>query len=853
MASNNQNYRIKVLLETSEAKSNLKELNSLLRQMQSLSNKGENVQRGFLSSKQVRYYNNMMDQASRSIEGLRQRHEKLAERADTRYQKYSANPTEHNRLNYEQAMALRDTVHNTLTHAESQYARIDSTSRNIGGLRESNILSRGMGSMGPLMHFLPLMGAYDMANYARNSVTSLRGREYQASQYAMRLGGTYGSNFYGALKDMQNTGMANGYTSQQTLDTANALITTQGTSGNKNNIKQDVTEIQNFSRAYSVNPDSMAYAGGSLAQMGSTSEGGQRRFARLLAGEIKKTNMNGREAELLRSTMNLVNQVSSGQTNFTPQQLATTMNMQAILGQAIPTLRGDRGASVLSSLDAGFKNPDDNLDILMGKGTNPAYEGVSGRWDLKLQEAKGLTPENLNTVMTNLESLTGGLSPKDKHAAISGALLGQFGKNGLTAPQVEDLLNSGAMDDLRHAKTGDDAAAALEKAGIKDENLRKNFYDNSVVGQQNKNQAMSEARSNTLGSLLGHMGTGIMGAFNQLGAGGTLLAGGAMGLGSYKLFNRFGIPALRSLGQRFMPTINQGGVQGAIGQLFNTLRNPPNGPTGGGPVILGPNGNPLPPSSPPSAWNSVKNIGKNFWQWAKPTSGSLGTFGSNATSVAKSLTSLSGVKGLAMDIGKGALKKAPIIGGLIGTGADMAGGMSLGHSLLRNGAGMLGGALGGILGLGTGGLASAGLGIGGYMLGQKLGDGVYNLFNPPAKSLSQQDNASPVDESLTNNPQVQSVNTTDINANNIKVRDYNLSDVLKDKNSPSYKSYNSEVGPGNAPNPNNVITHDVKISGGIDGMTPDNQVHVKNSISNYMDMIKQSFGPFNLSTATAPS
>jgi hypothetical protein len=121
--------------------------------------------------------------------------------------------------------------------------------------------------------------------------------------------------------------------------------------------------------------------------------------------------------------------------------------------------------------------------------------------------------------------------------------------------------------------------------------------------------------------------------------------------------------------------------------------------------------------------------------------GKFGGLGKAATGIAGGLGALA----------KGGLKRIPMIGGILGLGSEfLEGGFnmeSLGRGLLTGGGGFLGGlggtALGGALGLGTGGagalaipaLAIAG-GIGGSMAGDKLGDLIFGERKPAEDFIS---------------------------------------------------------------------------------------------------------------------
>jgi len=830
-------YQVDVMVETAQAKDKLRELETLLRSVKRLASQAEHVQKGFMSSKQMKYASGLKSQSESAMSYLQSKKSGLdavVSKAQTAYMDYTGTDTKkENKLKYAytQAKARSDNLNNLLQQARASQTMASQYHSQIGEMRESDLLAKGDKALNPLSRLLPFGGIHGAGQYIDSSVTSQRQRQSQAARYGMKMG-SYGNNFSGinggTLEDLQDVGIKNGYTSQQTLDTASTLLSLQGTSGDKNKINQDITYGQQFGRIHGVDPNLIAGAGGILSQIGAVKEGDQRRFADLLAGSIKKTNMRGREEELIRSTVALVQQVGNSMTQMSTDQLGSVVGAQTILGQGNPTLKGERGASLLSSMDAGIKSSDNLGNLLMGLGTNKRWQGISGYQDLQIQRQKGLAdPQNLKDMLSGARRIQGGASPGDTLANQEMVIAQQFGWTD-KMETVQTLNRNGTLDKISNMK-GKEYSDALVTYGLSSEEEAKKLYDSSTSGKQAVADAYKEERANTMGTWAGNIGTNVMTQFNRLPA--TLQLGGmfAAGIGGGTALRSASGSLLRNIGGNIPP--GPGGIGAGLSRWARTA------PTAGSGIdILNSsnyNGTPQPISG-------ARNIAKNVLTKLGPETGGWKNIPETILGNSKSLLS-SGSSGLKA-LGKTALKPIPLVGTTVGVGLDMASGNSFGKSLFKGAGSLIGGALGmgaaGLAGISTGGvglLASGALVGGGSMAGAlgagKLWDKLHGKKTPDTSSYT----GSSIDTSTAD---VQTLNARTINIQS-QVKDMNSSAI-------SSKNYNEKV--GSTPTPDATIQHSINISGKVEGMTVDNQSKVSNGIVDYISGFNSSRGGYGLST-----
>ena len=835
-------YQVDVMVETAQAKDKLRELETLLRSVKRLASQGENAQKGYLSSKQMKYAGGLKSQSEKAMSYLQSKKSSLdavVATAQTAYMDYTGTDTKkENKLKhaYTQAKARSDNLNNLLQQARVSQNMSNQYQSQIGEMRESNLLSRGDSALNPLSRLLPFGGIYGAGQYVDSSMNTQRQRQAQAAKYGMKIG-AYGNNFSGinggTLEDLQNTGMQNGYTSQQTLDTASTLLSLQGTSGDRDKINQDVSYGQQFGRTHGVDPNLLAGAGGLLSQMGAVKEGDQRRFADLLAGSIKKTNMNGREEELIRSTVALAQQVGSSMTQMAPDQLGAVAGAQSILGENNSTLKGERGASLLSNMDMGIKNSDNLGNLLMGLGTDKRWQGISGYQDLQIQRQKGLSdPQNLKDMLAGARKIKGGASPEDTLANQEMVLAQEFGWTD-KMDVVKTLNRNGTLDKIGGMK-GKEYTSALVSYGLASEKEANELYNSSMAGKQAVADTHREERANTMGTWAGNVGTNIMTQFNRLPT--SVQLGGmlAAGIGGGSVLRGAGGSIIRSLGSNIPP--GPGGIRGGLTRWARTAP-----VTSGGDLLNGANY-----SGTSQPLSGAGNIARNIWSKLGPAEGGWRGVPETVLRNSKSILS-SGTDGMKA-LGKTMLKPVPLVGTAVGMGLDMAGGNSFGKSLFKGAGSLIGGAIGtgaaGLAGGGTGGvglLASGALIGGGSVAGAQGAGWLWDKLHGKNKSIDPSSNAGPYVNSTSDSStaDVQTINAKNINIES-RVRDMSSDTTLSSKN------YNEKIGPTSTPD--TMVQHNISISGKVEGMTVDNQSKVSNGITDYISNFNSSKAGYGLTT-----
>jgi hypothetical protein len=482
--------------------------------------------------------------------------------------------------------------------------------------------------------------------------------------------------------------------------------------------------------------------------------------------------MGGREGELLQSTTQLAQSVSQGLDKLTTKQLGNIVGMQTALGAAVPSLKGERGAQVLSNMDNAIKSGGSSMDILMGKGTK--YVGPKGMIDLKRAEEEGIgKPENLQTILQNANKMIS--NPYTRESVLTQNL-------GISVHQYEAMQKSGFLNQIAKGKMPTPAE------------LRK--YGNSKLADQvakwNKSHSKAVQSNNVWADKLKadnakpfeSIATNSRSAFHSMPEwmqiGGVWGAGLGMGLFGHSV-NLFGRNMLLNGARGILPNI--GGEGGLLSRFFR----------GGG-------GGPTPPGGGGGLLSSIRNfLGR----------GSVGA-----------------AEGLGAGVLEGGSSAIPIVGGVV-SGAISAGADRLsnpqhswGRSLAKGVGSAVGGTLGALAGIGSGfftdGLGWLGTGAltaGGSWAGGSIANNLYSLFagtgdlksTPSGKKVTAATTGAP-----TAVPTINSLNVSKLN-------------VQQDTSGNPYKSKNGTAN-------TNTIHLKVDVSGNINNLDKKNQDKVTTTI-----------------------
>jgi hypothetical protein len=764
-----------VVSSTREAQQSYGDMRNKVKKLRNLADTGNGDQSGFLSPKQVTLYRRLM----REIEQIYQQHYQKLSQMEQQYQqdmqrKYGKNldglrqEVKRRQQNYNNANGgnrwgdtaspqVRAYHEKKLNESTNNLKEAENKDRELDGLREAiRRLEQQRGGADPqsdridnlqvrnpnTSHYIRrattnvlfglnmLHGEHALIDYANPDL--IRRQERLASGVSQKLPEYDGirsadANFRDRMRDV---GLENNYGTLETGATAN-ILATGGLKTGRGELS-DLNQAQRFSRAYGTDVNDMASGFSSLRKMGAMGEGDMNRFADLIGGAVAKNGMRGREAEMLQSTMQLIQNVSQGLPQMTDKSVGNVVAMQTALGKAVPSLKGERGAEVLSNWNSAIKGGDTGFDLIMGRGTNPQYTGLQGSYKLGLMKEQGLTPENSKEFFQGLDKMFGNGPNSDAMKAMAYKQEG-FG----TMTEYNALQKSGFLDMIKKGKMP--TASQLRKVGATD--LAKQFanYNNSETSRVDWQNAQKENQKADYQKPFDQIGKAINGAWFQIpeAVRMPLLTAGFLGGG------HLAYRGMSSLASRV---------------LSPTVRNFVGG--GGGSGI-----------------------------WAGLRSGA------------------SKIGGKALSLLADTSKSVPLIGAAVETVADRVQNPqhSWGRSLAKGIGTGIGTGLGmlasGLVDVGTGGLGivtNAGLTMGGAYLGSKAGDWIYNLFNGNSDTKTSKQTAS-----------------APINNTTAKDKEYALASSV------------------DALNKNNEVK--ITVSGKIDGLSPDNQKKVADSISNYFN------------------
>lgn len=747
MATTND-VRIRVSTDTNEAVRQLRQMEKQVDKLGDLADQGERQQRGFLTRRQVALYQKLLKEMEQShtahVQKLSKAEQELARTKDSIYIKRAreleeeikkresllrhaeggnrwgeqSSPIvqEFHRIKLDEARSNMDSVTNSdgykqaiqathsledeivklrevVDHMSSERGRGDYHSQRVGELRERTYATDMAEGISDLLKYAAPLGMFGYASYAIHGTSTLREQERSAWNVSQKMGSfdsveQHDEFLRGSIKD---AGRTNGYDANASATTMGIMLQ-GGTKGDLRARTNDLDALQKFARANAMDVNEVAIAGSDLQKIGALNEGNLQKFTEMLAGAITKSNMNGREEELLRSTSNLAQTVSSGLSELSGARLAELMGIQTQLSEAIPTLSGDKGVQMLSSMDSAIKGGGNPFDLIMGKGILPEFSGVKGVYNLQMMKEQGLTSQNLKYMFQGLDRFYG----EGQHEVKAMTAQQNFG---LSIETYNKLVNSGLADQFKQGK----AVGENELRAIGAQDILKDWksYQGTSTSEVDSIRAYSENRQADHSQGYDEIDKSLRGGFNSMPdflQHMSLIGAGA--LGGPLLFK-----GSKWLGKMASPKIGGGGgLSGMLGK-------------GGG------------------LWNSIKGLGSRALDGAKGFGGNL-------------------LANSGDDLLRGGMKlgtKIPVAGALLGTGMDqlLNPENSWAHSAFKGVGGAIGGALGFLgssaLGVSTGGLGFLTTGaatVGGGIAGEKTGDWLYNtLFgnkNKKEESISNQ-------------------------------------------------------------------------------------------------------------------
>jgi len=643
MARNRTDADIKFRADTTDALSDIKQLESKVAKLKDLANQGEHSQGGLLSYRQVSMYRKILGET----EQLYDKHYKRLERMEAdygrkveenqkkikKYQEQLRNAQGGNKWGdvasprvqqfyqsrLDQATADRDKIKSGSNEAEMQRLRsvIDQMNPSIQQRNDNRDRIDRMHERDPVTERM-LYGVTSavqsagiiasigqMFNYGNRYADILRPQELQASQMGQKIGYGEGGNDETLRERAVNVGLKNQYKTGETLQTQSILAA--GGRTNLDKLDADTESAQSFGRNTGTNPDQLANMGSMLQRMGAMDEGQMKRLSDLIGGAVAKTKMSGREEEMMRATTSLAQSVSRGLPEFKDDQFKNMLSAQVMLGQLSPELKGERGSKLLGTMDAGFKEGNHTLDVLMRNG-NSDFLGVEGTWKMKLQQEEGISnPKNITDLVKGLKATYGkDVLKTSQGQAVAGMSLSQG--LGVSKKESQKLIESGFLEKMEQGKMP--TSKELEDAGMKDLAKKAKAWDNAESKNWTGNEAGYERTGTETG---GNIWSGISSyagqAFNSLNPWVAFGGMSAMALGGTYMMGKYGRPGLsRGLTNLLRPDIGQqrgapgtsprgnflGNVRNTAGNLWNSTK------SGAG-----------------SLWNSAKSGGSKAWNWGK--------------------------------------------------------------------------------------------------------------------------------------------------------------------------------------------------------------------------------------------
>lgn len=213
--------------------------------------------------------------------------------------------------------------------------------------------------------------------------------------------GMFGSDFWGGKRYAQGIGTPYGMSVDQTMDFQRQYMSQAGYSG-RNALTSDSDALLRAGKGLGIDPNDLASVGGRMSQTGVVQPGNMKAFTNMLAGSIRQTNMVGREDEMVEILGEINDTLGKNMVNVSQANIASFMGMNALLAQSNPNLRGQRGNQVVQNIHQGITQGGDNMDILLGWGTE--LTGEEGLAELDRRKQTGLgDPENIERIFKNMK------------------------------------------------------------------------------------------------------------------------------------------------------------------------------------------------------------------------------------------------------------------------------------------------------------------------------------------------------------------------------------------------------------------------------------------------------------------
>lgn len=387
----------------------------------------------------------------------------------------------------------------------------------IGNTGSGNGSGSGIG--GVVSAGVALSAANRAKNYLQSGARSSAAGELQAYG-VFNTTGAY-KDYYSAKEDATNVGKPLGYDYNTVLAAAHANLSTGGWTS-KENYNSDITALTQASRAWGIDPTSMAASAGHSTALGITRSGDQNTFASLLGESIVENGMQGRENEQLQVLNTISDNLAAVNVSVSDQSLKGSLGMYNAAVSDNPAMKGQRGAEMVTSMQGIADQGDSTLDVLAGYGTR--YTGVAGK--LALRRMAETNPEQYYKQV--MEGARAAGIPEENLELM------MYSKSG-SANKAGEMVNI-----MHHLENGDVSAYNDLSAGEGQEQQNLQNWNGSDVktqqeygiSKQDTQEGMGEQYNNLANPLRGlysgmdGTGRGIVDTIGGIAQTGILLAGG---------------------------------------------------------------------------------------------------------------------------------------------------------------------------------------------------------------------------------------------------------------------------------------------------------------------------------------
>lgn len=359
-----------------------------------------------------------------------------------------------------------------------------------------------------------------------NKFDSMAGGAFQREKQAFNTynrTGMFGSDFNAARGYAGEIGSHTGYMSSDVMSLQNQRIGQTGYT-TKDNLTADTEATLRVAKAYGMNQSEISRVAGNFQNQGIIKSGETNKFVNLLASSLKEAGMEGRNDEQLRVLDSIDGNLSKNLVNVNEAQMTNALGLYTELAKGNSSLKGEKGADMVSTMNSSIANGGDKMDLLLGWGTQ--YTGAKGRWELEKAKAKGISdPENLKNVFKNFQQFTG-FSIDSAEGKL--ALKEQFNLN---PEQVEELVKN--KDKIMAGTYSSSLSKAVKDSkGTADVQEKEKNYLDSKVSTMEKYEVNKQNALDEIGNRLNEVKASVEAIYNDMPKSSQMMVSGGQAVGS---------------------------------------------------------------------------------------------------------------------------------------------------------------------------------------------------------------------------------------------------------------------------------------------------------------------------------